>query len=274
MELIFERPQPAMKLISLADLYLNDTPEPTLNLRLKLCSQIAVAVLQTHTLSLAHKHIRPENLLIALEKDDKGEVENASLFLMGWTNARLMEGIASKRIGESTVSKIIYQHPNRRVEGGFAKEDYNMGHDIYSLGVCMLELLTWDVLIRPGETKMAAHILSDAYQRAFEGLGYHKALNLLPNDDLDDDDDDEVSLAELYTQNSKEVQCTLMEMAKTLGAKKAGDRMANLVHRCLTCLDPPADGGRAFSASQDNNIIAENFHNEVFDDFNKLLAVI
>ncbi|KAJ4176192.1 hypothetical protein NW767_015528 [Fusarium falciforme] len=273
MELIFEHPQPAMKLITLAGLYASGTPEPTLNLRLKLCSQIAVAVLQTHTLGMVHKHIRPENFLIAFEKDSEGELESASLFLSGWTNARLIEGVATKRIGESSVSKIIYQHPHRRLEGGSAKEDYNIGHDVYSLGVCMLELLTWNVLIWPGETKLAAPVLSDAYRRAFEHLGYHKALDLPSGDDLDDEE--EVSLAKLYTRNSKEVQNTLIEMAKKLVPKRAGSTMANLVHRCLTCLDPPTKSGSGvFSANHDKSHVAEKFDNEVFDDFNKLLAVI
>ncbi|KAJ4203063.1 hypothetical protein NW759_015262 [Fusarium solani] len=273
LELIFEHPQPAMSLTTLSELYMSGTPEPTLNLRLKLCRQIAVAVLQTHTLGLVHKHVRPENFLITFDKDNDGELESASLFLSGWTNARLIEGVATKRIGESSVSKIIYQHPHRRLEGGSAKEDYNIGHDVYSLGVCMIELLTWSVLIRPGQTRLDAPILSDAYQRTFEGLGYHKAIDLSLDDDVDDEE--AVSLAELYTQNPREVQNTLLEMAKKLVPKRAGNTMANLVQTCLNCLDSPTEtGSGVFSVNDNKGHIEEKFDNEVFDDINKLLAII
>ncbi|XDG01738.1 hypothetical protein ABKA04_001353 [Annulohypoxylon sp. FPYF3050] len=270
MELVFECPQPKAELISLDRLYGNDTPEPTLNLRLRLCSQISVAVLQAHVLGLVHKNIRPQNLLVSFKKDKEGSVEQASLVLSGWVNARLIEGMATKRISDSAVSKIIYQHPNRRLEGNIAKEDYNIGHDIYSMGVCMLELLTWGLLVRPGDTEMAAPVLSDAYQREFKRLGYAEDLVLPSYDDLSDDEDT-ISLASLYTQDAKEVQNTLISMARIYVPKRAGNRMASLIHRCLTCLDPESG---PFTASQDKKVIAENFRNEIFEDFNKLLAVL
>ncbi|KAI1092468.1 hypothetical protein F5B19DRAFT_201679 [Rostrohypoxylon terebratum] len=270
MELVFEHPQPKAKLISLDQLYRDGTLEPTLNLRLRLCNQIAVAVLQAHVLGLVHKNIRPQNLLVSFEIDEEGVVEQASLVLSGWINARLIEGMATKRISDSAVSKIIYQHPNRRLEGNMAKEDYNIGHDIYSMGVCMLELLTWDTLVRPGDTEMAAPVLSGAYQREFTRLGYARTLDVPSNDDLSDDEDT-ISLASLYTQDAKEVQNTLVSMAKTYVPKRAGNRMASLIHRCLTCLDPESG---PFTASPDKKVVAENFRNEIFEDFNKLLAVL
>jgi hypothetical protein len=254
LELVFDRPLPTKELVSLAGIYVSGMREPSLNVRIALCSQLAVAVIQAHTLGMVHKHIRPDNLLIALSKNGEGGIADASLYLAGWQNSRIIKGVATARLGESTVQKIIYQHPKRRSEGGSAKEDYSVGHDIYSLGVCMLELLTWEPLIRPGQSMFAPPVLSDSYQRTFERLGYHN-----PNILMDDDD---ISVAELYTQDAEKVQSTLIAMSKREIPQKAGNAMADLVCKCLSFWD--TDGGS----------ITEAFDAEVFDVFNKLLAVI
>jgi serine/threonine protein kinase len=254
MDLVFDRPHPTKELISLASIYVSGTPEPSLNVRIALCSQLAIAVIQAHTLGIVHKHIRPDNLLIALSRNEEGGIAEASLYLAGWQNSRIIKGVATARRGESTVQKAIYQHPKRRTEGGSAKEDYSVGHDIYSLGVCMLELLDWDTLIRPGQSVFAPPLLSGSYQRMFEHLGYHKAITWT--------EDDDISLAELYTQDAEKVQSTLIAMAKTGVPQKTGNAMANLVCKCLSFWD--TDGGS----------ITEAFDAEVFDVFNKLLAVI
>lgn len=257
LELVFDRPHPAKKLVTLSSIYLAEIPEPSLNVRIALCSQLAVAVIQAHTLGMVHKHIRPENLLITLSKDEKGGVAEASLFLAGWQNSRIIKGVATARLGESTVEKAIYQHPNRRAEGGSAKEDYSIGHDIYSLGVCMLELLTWDPLIRPGQTVFSPPVLSNTYQQTFKDLGYQEEI---VGTEVDEDDD--TSVAQLYTQDAERVRSTLIAVAKNCVPRKAGFAMANLICRCLNFWDP--EGGN----------ITERFDVEVFDEFNKILAVI
>jgi len=66
-------------------------------------------------------------------------------------NTRFISGTATARIADTVVSKILYQHPDRQ-EGqikGVAKFNYNIKHDVYSLGACMLELLTWEPLLLP-----------------------------------------------------------------------------------------------------------------------------
>jgi hypothetical protein len=105
----------------------------------------------------------------------------------------------------------------------------------------MIELLTWSGLIQPRQTRLEALILSDACKSAIEGLGYHKALDLPLDDDINDEE--AVSLAELYTGHSRQVHSTLLAMAKKLVPKRAGTAMANLVQTCLACLDPPTGTG-------------------------------
>jgi hypothetical protein len=164
-------------------------------------------------------------------------------------------------------SKVIYQHPKRRVEDNRAKESYNIDHDIYSLGVCMLELLTWDTLIRQGEDELADEMISDAYRHAFKSLGFHQSF---PGE-AEDEEDGGPSEAELYTYNAEHTKKTLEIMAQSLVAKKAGETMANLVYRCISGVFQP---GNNQIQTEEKDQVAEQFANDVFDDFNKLLSVL
>ncbi|KAI1444833.1 hypothetical protein F5Y02DRAFT_427421 [Annulohypoxylon stygium] len=272
-ELIFERPKPELEIVSLSELYRYGTPEPALNLRLRLCSQITIAVLQAYMIGLSHTSIRPQNLFVSPNADKDGYIDQASLILSGWVNAQLIEGITTNGISEPTVSQIIYQHPNRQPQESMAKEGYNIGYDIYSMGVCMLELLVWDPLVRAGDTQIGApeSRLSDAYQHEFKRLGYADNLDLSSNEDFSNEAYIKL-VTSLYTRKASEVQNTLISMTKTYVPKRAGNRMANLIHQCLTCLDP--ESGPFTASSQDMKVAAENFRNEIFEDFNKLLAML
>ncbi|KAF3932493.1 hypothetical protein ABW19_dt0208489 [Dactylella cylindrospora] len=267
MELVFQCPVPPTELTSLFHLYTTNVPEPSLNIRLELCYQLAVAVLQTHELGLLHKNIRPGNLIIAAAKEKP--IEKASLLLSGWQIARPIESTATKKIGESSILKIMYQHPSRRLVNNSAAEGYKIGHDVYSLGVCMLELLTWDILVQPGKDRYRRPVLSDTYKEAFKSLGYHEPL------DVSSPRNDNAQIAELYTQDSKKIQNTLKAMAKTYLPRRAGNTMTDLVYRCLTCLDLPATPEEGtFATSDDSSQITNLFDLELFNDFNKLLSVI
>ena len=69
------------------------------------------------------------------------EQESATkLFLLGWQFARETQDFCSRQIGEVLLERRIDQQPHRHRE--VAEQDYCMGHDIYSLGVCLIELLT------------------------------------------------------------------------------------------------------------------------------------
>lgn len=46
----------------------------------------------------------------------------------------------------------MYQHPERQdPAGSVAEYKYNIGHDIYSLGVCFLEIGLWDSFVVPDD---------------------------------------------------------------------------------------------------------------------------
>ncbi|KAI1214656.1 uncharacterized protein F4807DRAFT_4957 [Annulohypoxylon truncatum] len=265
MDFIFKYPHPELKLLSLHQLYTNGRPEPTLNIRLKLCYQIAAAVLQAYVLGLTHKHIQPQNLLVSTREDNIC-VEQASLILTGWLNPCSSE---CQQKSESAFSELIHQYPNYRCRGDTPNVDYNIGYDIYSMGVCMLELLTWELLVRPVGTE---EVLSAAYQREFERQENGQTSDTPSNNDLSDDKNHE-SLIQRYTKDSEKVKNTLIAITETEVRKRAGDNMADLICRCLNCLDPKT-GLYDVDTLQQKSIVVQIFRDEIFQRFNRLLSVI
>ncbi|KAI0893314.1 hypothetical protein F4806DRAFT_505008 [Annulohypoxylon nitens] len=296
-EFIFEDPHPETEPIPLDELYREKTQEPALNLRLGLCSQMAIAVLQAHLLGLVHKNIRPQNLLVSCKRDGEGNIEQASLILSGWVYSSLIEGMATEETSKSVVPEFIYKHPNCRPQGEMTKEDYNIGYDIYSMGVCMLELLTWDLLIQRGDNDTADPVLSDAYQHQFNSLKRNKGVDPSSNGNSNDPKDTKPSAITSYNENAKEVQDILIAMAGVCVEKTMCGSMASLIQRCLTYLDTDRspfnvtkrdttkananDGTQDGEQSgvrddpiRDRRVVAEYFRNEILEDFNKLLAVL
>lgn len=125
------------------------TPLPSINTRLELCRQLATAIFYTHTSGLVHKSIRPESILV-FQKKESAEQANASknstgvLFLTGFQLAREdTPTTVSSTQGNQNWEYDIYTHPSRHSPG----TRYTMAHDIYSLGVNLLEIALWDSFI-------------------------------------------------------------------------------------------------------------------------------
>lgn len=105
--------------------------------RVAFARQVATAISFVHTLGFVHKNVRPENLL------EFGSTESklGSLYLIGFEQVRVADG-RTYRQGDSDRLKDLYRHPDR--QGEVPSEDYCMQHDIYGLGVCLLEIGLWD----------------------------------------------------------------------------------------------------------------------------------
>lgn len=128
------------------------TPLPSINERLELCRQLATAIFYTHTSGLVHKSIRPESILIFQRQQQKSHEKQPSpsgsstgtLFLTGFQLAREdTPNTVSSTQGNQNWEYDIYTHPSRHVPG----TRYTMAHDIYSLGVNLLEIALWDSFI-------------------------------------------------------------------------------------------------------------------------------
>lgn len=146
------------RVLSLREL-LNRTPHCPLNHKLSFCCNIAQAVLYVHLVGWVHKSIRPDNIIIFenelhdQDDDDDGEEEYEDVrrrrqfpftlnspYLAGFEYARSVKAL-SDRTSDAEWRVNIYRHPKR--QHLVQNEEYTMAHDIYSLGVVLLEVCLW-----------------------------------------------------------------------------------------------------------------------------------
>ncbi|RPB17946.1 hypothetical protein L211DRAFT_893291 [Terfezia boudieri ATCC MYA-4762] len=116
----------------------------SINKRLRLASQLA-QVLYVHTARLVHKNIRPETILIMeppanADKKTRYPYTIEYPVLFGFSRVREIE-VESEFIGDHDWEKNIYRHPQR--QGLHPEDKYNILYDVYSLGVCLLEISLW-----------------------------------------------------------------------------------------------------------------------------------
>ncbi|KAI0466141.1 hypothetical protein F4859DRAFT_333179 [Xylaria cf. heliscus] len=95
--------------------------------------QMATSISYVHTFGFVHKDIRPETMITFSEPQSPS---SPAAFLIGFGSVRKEEGV-TYRIGDDSWWKNLYRHPSR--QGSRPNEEYIMQHDIYSLGVCLLE---------------------------------------------------------------------------------------------------------------------------------------
>lgn len=144
-----------------------------------------------HLFGFVHKNIRPETILLF---PDDGSIGSA--FLVGFDSFRMASGKTLRR-GEASWKRDLYQHPDRM--GITPTEDYVMQHDIYSLGVCLLEIGLWETFVS----------YEDNNQRSM-----------------------------LSGLHSFQLQEKLLYMARTELRGRMGTKYSGIVVTCLTCMDP------------------------------------
>ena len=113
--------------------YLSSNLDHTLTDRFRLAKQLAKSISYVHTLGFVHKNVRPETVLWFPTNDPGSDL----FVLVGFEKMRMADG-RTLRSGDSTWEKNIYRHPHR--QGLIPEEIYTMQHDMYSLGVCLLEI--------------------------------------------------------------------------------------------------------------------------------------
>jgi hypothetical protein len=125
---------------------------PSLDDRFRLARKLCAAVAQLHTVGWVHKSIRSDNILFfkALSSDDSlstqepsktpGPETFESLYISGWEYSRPETGLSSVRSGSEDIEENIYRHPD---QWGLPTIRFNRNHDVYSLGVILLEISRW-----------------------------------------------------------------------------------------------------------------------------------
>jgi hypothetical protein len=196
---VFKLPEKFSEPESLRSLLITSDKSHSLSDRFKLANQLATSVSYVHAFGFVHKNIRPETTLIL--NDNTGSV--GSCFLAGFAHIRPAESISMLRGGSEWTSN-LYHHPRR--QGETPQDSYIMQHDIYSLGVCLLEIGLWTSLV--------------SYE---EQICPSKALGLRTDS------------PELYDPDL--IKNHLVSIARKKLPMVMGTRYTEVVETCLTCLD-------------------------------------
>ncbi|KAG4274827.1 hypothetical protein FPRO04_14464 [Fusarium proliferatum] len=203
---IFRVPQQLSTPRSLRDVLLNDPPG-SLSRRFDMARDLVKSINYVHTFGFVHKNVHPGAFLAFQSSEDA----SLSVFLAGFDSFRKEDG-RTRRLGDDSVEKGLYRHPSR--QGLNPEAEYIMQHDIYSLGVCLLEIGLWRSFISY-DSKGEKPMLSDAFD--------------LPT---------ELSQQETLRFVRTSAAGHLLLLAREKLSSCMGDKYADVVQTCLTCLDP------------------------------------
>lgn len=186
-----------------------------LNHRFRLATHLATSILYVHSGQFVHKMIKPENIIVMTNANDPPIRQFPHVlgwpFLVGFERSRPASGL-SGRYGEGKWEDCLYQHPSRW--GITAEEAFTMFHDIYSLGVVLLEIGLWEPFVRWNEVR--------------QHYEYHQYL---------DDIFQESAITGRIHRKAAKVKDRLVEMATTWLAPSMGDTYAGVVVTCLEVLE-------------------------------------
>ncbi|KAI0970292.1 hypothetical protein F4678DRAFT_436380 [Xylaria arbuscula] len=191
------------------------------NYRFVLPRKFAEAVYHVHLQNLVHKCIRPESILL-FEPVSENPLQFrypaiiGAAFLTDWQYTRAIDEASHHEVYHDWVMA-MYQHPERQVPPGSVAEcRYNIGHDIYSLGVCLLEIGLWDSFV--------------VYNRGVPDLSpmlrNAKASWRAAND-----------AASITMLDAQIEQSVFINLAGDLLAYEMGEAYSKLVIQSLTCLE-------------------------------------
>lgn len=107
--------------------------------RLKLAKALAWTMLELHSVNWVHRAFNPDNILLFSVQDDHGiRFDWSAPYVVGFDSSRSDTGISDQQTyGRKELAIRVYTHPDRQ-----SKEyiRYQKLHDIYSLGVVLLEI--------------------------------------------------------------------------------------------------------------------------------------
>jgi serine/threonine protein kinase len=115
-------------------------PIVSLDERFQLSRSLARSVMFMHTSGFVHKNIRPETIIV-FQRDG---IRTGIPFLVGFERFRPAAAGTTLQ-GDDQWERNLYRHPKR--QGTFPEDLYVMQHDIYSLGVCLLEIGLWSSFV-------------------------------------------------------------------------------------------------------------------------------
>lgn len=211
-----------------------------LDFRFRLARRLSEAVLRVHAARLVHKNIRTDTILVlqptapAADDDPQNASGFGDVYLTNWSLLRDASG-PTMQSGGNQWTEDLYRHPKR--QGIHVEERYNMGHDIYSLGVCLLEIGLWDLLVHKRSADGQPQV-SELF-RAAAGVDGH------PDPE-----------AELRAKLSRptDVKNILLKLASENLPQRMGLGYHRLVAACLTGLDQPSGFGPEVDFTKMNKV--------------------
>ncbi|KAI9690151.1 MAG: hypothetical protein M1822_009112 [Bathelium mastoideum] len=230
-QLVFRTPYDTSAAQTLRHSPLSRDTNHSLSERFRLATQLSRAICSIHTFGFVHKSIRPENIILFEDKDSR----LGSAFLLGFEKIRPEEG-ASKLTSDNDWEKNLYRHPQR--QGVTLQATYIMQHDIYSLGVCLLEIGLWGSFVQYTDT------ISNAPHFGEYNFGEKAADN--PN-------------------RAECVKKDLIALARESLPNYMGSNYAKIVVTCLTCLDEGSEdfGDETELQDEDGVLVAVRYVEKV-----------
>ena len=193
-------------------------PHP-LGERVLLARQVANAVIFVHNLNFVHKNMRPETILVF---PSPGKALGTP-FLVGFQMFQSADGMTD-RTGDDSWSKNLYRHPS--CQGTHPDNIYRMQHDIYSLGVILLEIGLWSPFVD---------------QTGQPGVALSQIVTILQDRD--------------QRKGASRIKKWLITMASCNLPPRMGDKYAEVVVACLTCLDKDSELGTESEFLEDDGIL-------------------
>lgn len=233
--------------------HLLNSPRCGLTAILSIARQLASAVSYIHTCGWVHKNIRPESILILPDEKSTCPSILGSAYLMGFDSFRNVN-FHTMRVGDGEWDRDLYRHPSR--QGILAQETYIMQHDVYSLGVCLLELGLWESFIYYKE-KMQDE--GDINKAISPSLG-------LKLRDFRFQRKESIS-------SSSESKKRLVDIAMERLPVQMGDKYTSIVITCLTCLDQENEdfGESAEMEDEDGILVGVRFIEKVLLKINEIV---
>lgn len=233
-DMVFRLPYGVEVIQSLRQLLLDSDEHISLSRKIRIAKELTKSVISVHTFNFVHKNIRPESVLCF----EDASSSQSKAFLAGFDDFRSADGSTNLE-GDMLWERNVYRHPLRQCE--HPVEAYKMQHDIYSLGVCLLEIGLWESFVdytagcvRPevrfSETYSRFKVFLQRRPEIADQEASHKAAN--------------------FRDIPFKLKDYLVELTKTKLPRRMGDEYARVVLWCLTCLDEDHEIFAGFEESE------------------------
>lgn len=188
---------------------------PTLGQRFAMAQALAETIFQLHSVNWLHKSIRSENVIFG--RDSHGNISYDEPYLIGFEFSR-MGNDRSTTDHDDLLERNIYRHPDRQGPPNESQR-FTVLHDIYALGVVLLEIGLWRAVIGfdDYEDIEAEAIMLDIQKHAkdrlphYVGLDYEEAVSACLKGTLIENERSKQLVLPVHDQQRMEINMALFE---------------------------------------------------------------